>query len=120
MPKNCLKKMYFLDDQELSFSDSLQSLYYALIPNYQFPHKFQLTPLRMTRSFSYEQFPQSILCEFQGYLNYLQSMFRIGIIKWSFAIYSTIRKGSLNSPVIFLILVNFNYFRRIINCLRRS
>lgn len=106
MNNKFLKTNYFLDDQDYSFSESLQTFYLALMPDYQ-TIGIPTQSRHITRSVSFEPFRPGVLREFQVFIRYLRSMRRAAIIKWSFALHSADVKnnGSLVSLIcIWLIL----------------
>ena len=83
MPKKFYKTSYFLDDQDCAFSETLQSFYMALMPDYSVNLiKPQLRVHHIPRSFSQEDFRPNVLNEFQA------CMRRTAIIKWSEALRS--------------------------------
>ena len=100
MKNKFLKTNYFLDDQDYSFSESLQTFYLALMPDYQ-TIGVPTPSFHLTRSVSFEPFRPGVLREFQAFIRYLRSMRRTAIIKWSFALHSAAVKnnGSLVSLI---------------------
>ena len=89
MPKKFYKTSYFLDDQDCAFSETLQSFYIALMPDYSVTLiKPQLSVHHIPRSFSQDDFRPNVLNEFQACIRYLRLMRRTAIIKWSEALRS--------------------------------
>lgn len=89
MEKTLLKPDFFLDDQDFCFSQSLQTFFNAVMPDYSKPPPLQppsQNPIRMTRSFSQITLETKVLTNPQRFYRFLRKMRMNAIIKWVMAV----------------------------------